>query len=887
MAEIPNLEQAGVQEQAQTISTPQETQAPAAATPIQEVQQSKPQAPEAEANQSAMTTMQSVQEQATETINKPPAQPVAQEPVAQEAKAVETTTTQSASANDTSNPQGSGAGANSTPASASVSEGSGVQVEGNTVPSFTQNMSPEELESFRVTQQMISKGEGNIVEFMAGNSPLDAMIMDKAVQQMRAGNNAQLTSMKQSLVENGLGGKGEGNALLSMMARDQNVAMGDMMATLTIDARNRLEQWNKFGLDYGNQKFNKMKSDDLAMLDYIIAKGGSPEEMNEQAAVLSEKYGVVMPDFTDPNNMTNYNQSKERYNDFQVMQSDRLANGDFEGFKAAHEKMAASGEFSNMAFWSDDVPKLDDFVRDYDIERQQIEMQSLNYNTQFLVENGQSDIAATQFADAFQAGGVFNTTGEVLSTTALESIRRDFVNTTPEEQAWQSNMTSIMNTLKQNGSKEDVMLMAQEIYDENPNSSLGRQMKLYIDNPNLIDMPKGYLDDLNTSRRTMASNFVMNEIEPDAEDIRKYTANLVDAYGEKGLADKGREIANTLSPEKMAEYGMSPDSLIDDEDFQELYSKYDLEREMKLNSANPQFTQLKSQIKAMFNTDEYFDSPSEIKQFDDFLAQMVGSGYKVKDGEIVGADGQSGDMGIFPWDNPEYTHIYEDLEGNAYSGDYTKEMSDNDIVMGAANSLFNEYKTQMSYQDFQKIFQDTTQEYPFSSSNTGSYVIYNATLKEKLTEAANTHVNKSEAPQIEGIPNSTMSALVTKSPSGNTSGLVGGGNYNSDKWKLTNSLDSNDMLNIVNSEANTSGDVVDKMVDAGGLWDLSTAVTVDPESVSVRGYTTMDLSNVKYVYADGTVYQVVESDGSGNWGIRNIDPNVDATIYRPKGYKGY
>jgi hypothetical protein len=71
-------------------------------------------------------------------------------------------------------------------------------------------------------------------------------------------------------------------------------------------------------------------------------------------------------------------------------------------------------------------------------------------------------------------------------------------------------------------------------------------------------------------------------------------------------------------------------------------------------------------------------------------------------------------FGQYPWDNPEFKHIYEDLEGNSYDENYTKELADNDPVIGMANDLYSQFKDEVSYDEFQKIFQEQQSAYPFA-----------------------------------------------------------------------------------------------------------------------------------------------------------------------------
>jgi hypothetical protein len=114
--------------------------------------------------------------------------------------------------------------------------------------------------------------------------------------------------------------------------------------------------------------------------------------------------------------------------------------------------------------------------------------------------------------------------------------------------------------------------------------------------------------------------------------------------------------------------------------------------------------------------------------------------------------------------------------------------------------------------------------------------------------------------------------------------LAGGGNYNSDKWKIVNNMSSTDMLSIARAPENESGDLFKQITESGGLWDLSNAVSI--EDGQIKGYTSMNMLGTKFVYIDGSVYEVIEKDGNGKWGVRNVDPEVDGTIYRPSDYKG-
>ena len=189
MAQIPNLDTAGVQEQNTDISAPQQQMTPSAPQPVQEIQKSQS---DTKVNDSSNTTnnvltqMKGVQELASQSVQAPPPSPPPVKVEDQKDLAKQQTASQQIQTGQGANPQGSGSGANATLNSASVSGGSGVQVDGNSVPSYTQNMSPEELETYRLDKQAIDIGEKNLLEFMTGSSPLDADILNKSVQQMRA-----------------------------------------------------------------------------------------------------------------------------------------------------------------------------------------------------------------------------------------------------------------------------------------------------------------------------------------------------------------------------------------------------------------------------------------------------------------------------------------------------------------------------------------------------------------------------------------------------------------------------------------------------------------------------------------------------------------------------
>jgi hypothetical protein len=174
MAQIPNLETAGVQEQpSDSISQPQETMTPSSPAPIQETQTStnKEEMKQESSTTNVLNQMQGVQELASQSVQQPAPTPPPVQAADQQNLAQQQTAAQQTQTGSTVNPEGSGTGANATLSSASVSGGSAVQVDGNNVPSYTQNMSPEELEGYRLDKKAIEIGEKNLVEFMTGSSP--------------------------------------------------------------------------------------------------------------------------------------------------------------------------------------------------------------------------------------------------------------------------------------------------------------------------------------------------------------------------------------------------------------------------------------------------------------------------------------------------------------------------------------------------------------------------------------------------------------------------------------------------------------------------------------------------------------------------------------------
>ena len=858
MATLPNINTTGIQEE-ETIQTPPvET---ADAPPIQAPPEEK--APETTVNETATNSMMSVQELANKQASAPAPTPA---PVV-EVKAPEVPAP--TQANDTANPKSTGTGANSTPASASVSAGSGVQVDGNTVPSFTQNMSPEELESFRATQGMIEKGEGNILAFMAGDSPLDGMVMNKALQNMRAGNNSAMVAMKQTLSEQGLGGSGAGNAFLASIARDQGVAMGDMMSTLTIDARNRLEQWNKFGLEYGNKKFDKMKSDDLAMLDYIITRGGSPEEMNEQAGLISEKYGYAMPDFTDPNNTTNYNKAKIQYQDKQAVLADKLAQGDFEGYMKLEKEMIDSGEYKGYAFANNTPSKLDDLMTDYATERKQTAFDALSYETDFLVKNGQGDIAGDLFAKSFDVGGPLNTTGQPMTSAQTSLIAEQFKNTTPEQQELDTATLGILNALKLTGSREDVRLFAQAEYDKDPTSVIGKQMKMYLDNPSLIDMPPGYADDLRKERAATASMFNVNGNEPTNEDIFKYTENLVDAHGDSRLTELGENLASGMTEEEFAELGITKVDLVDDKDYKELYARYDLNNERKLNSVNPEHTQLKSQIKALFSDDEYFNSPGEIKIFDDFLAGLTAGSYTVTDGKIDLSTALNG--GGFPWEDNAQKHNYQDLEGNDFTGDYTYEMAQDDPILSVGMDKYDKWKSKLSYDEYKEVY-----ELAKANSKTHSDDTELLGLSGEIDRLANEKSLDVKIPTDGIISSSVISSLIEGESISSYADqrLV-------DKRALLGEQETEALRQLITGENGVY--LKDKLISSKAIPDYTGHLEIkDNKLTGIKNinFEATPYRGTRYLAIAGDVYEVIAMDGVDSYSIKAVDSEFDNVIYK-------
>ena len=824
MAQIPNLDTAGVQEQNTDISAPQQQMTPSAPQPVQEIQKSQS---DTKVNDSSNTTnnvltqMKGVQELASQSVQAPPPSPPPVKVEDQKDLAKQQTASQQIQTGQGANPQGSGSGANATLNSASVSGGSGVQVDGNSVPSYTQNMSPEELETYRLDKQAIDVGEKNLLEFMTGSSPLDADILNKSVQQMRANQSAQLNQLKQNIMENGLTGKGEGDALLALMARDQNVAYGDMMSTLTIDARNRLEQWNKYGIEYGNKTFNTNKSNSLAELDYMINRGALPEELNEKAGQISEEYGVMLPDFTDPNNSLNYNKQKEKMSDIQAKLADRMSTGDWEGYKKIFNEEIKGKGWEQYAFADTTMPKLDDFMEDYATERKQTKMRNLEYDTQFLAENGDSKGAASLYADAYALGGVFNN-GQPLTLAERAKIEQGYLSNSPEQKANDAAMTSIFNDLKQNAGTQDLLDFIDDQYKANPTSSFGLTMKYYKENPELLSRPAGYESKLNKDMRSFASKFTTGLTDLNSAEVGKYEEMLVDMHGKKGLADKGRELVEDLGGQIEELTGLTPDDLVSDEDYRQVYALYDLNQNINIMRPDAKLQQLETTIMSHVDQDKYFDSPEERAILREYLVSLSsGEMEEDEDGNLKLAD-----TAVLPWENEKYKHKYNDLNGVDYTEGYNYSSALDDPYMAIGYSMFeNEYEGVFKYEDFQRIYQQIPTEQSTSD--------FKVALDKKLTEdivsldVANNLGNS--VTRLMFTSTGDRSKQITDASDG-----YADANETRESKKAIGRIPENEMATFLETSNATPEDIVRKMVEAGSVFDLNELYTWNDKEARFR-----------------------------------------------------
>ena len=539
---------------------------------------------------------------------------------------------------------------------------------------------PEEEEARKVTLQLFEQGKANIADFMAGKSPLDQMILDRALSKTHAENQTKMDFFQQQLAQQGKTGEGEGNALMAMLARDQNVAMADMLGSLSIDARNRLEQWNKYGVELGNTLLEQQRSNDFNTLDFLMKSGASPQEMNAQSQKISDRYGVTMPDFTNPDNMVTYSNAKQKYNDWQSSLTQYLQANDFEGYKAAYEAKIKEGDFSGFSFMVDKAPDITDFQRKYKLEVEADNLNMTQAKVDFLQGLGQNDLAADYFLNQFGEGGMFSGLGTGMDT---DKLRNDFLSSSPEQKELFNSYSNMFETAKTNGTGiNDLTKIAQYIADRADGTALGDKMKAYIDNPQLMSMPREQIEKIEENLRGRASTIIGKGEVPIEQDYIDHSRDLKKIYATSELSTMAKKSFGVMDEAERAKYGVTEnlDSYTDNE-LSDLYAKFDLDNKM-VGTKDLDKKTITESVKSMYK--DYFNTPQEIDEFERSIGDLVAGGYKIGADNKVDMAGQ-----MYPWDDEKRKYVYMDWDGTQYDNDYNiNDASEDTLIL---NKLWEDH----------------------------------------------------------------------------------------------------------------------------------------------------------------------------------------------------
>lgn len=135
-----------------------------------------------------------------------------------------------------------------------------------TKPAATKDVQQASLDSLAPVTDTIKK-------MMEGDDPIAKIQYNQILNGVGPKNQAVLQGLGMKLAQSNLDGQGAGNALLEMMARDNEYEMGQLMSNVASDSAKRLADMNQWGFSKANEIYTQMQTQKRRDLEDAIKNG--------------------------------------------------------------------------------------------------------------------------------------------------------------------------------------------------------------------------------------------------------------------------------------------------------------------------------------------------------------------------------------------------------------------------------------------------------------------------------------------------------------------------------------------------------------------------------------------------------------------------------------